>query len=86
MIRITDLSAIDRFIDMFGEDIYVFSTESNSSMELYDLRYYLEDNNISCSLDFFDARIDGIFDKSSGKKVVTIIKNDNYHRDDLNDI
>ena len=86
MIRMTDLSAIDRFIDMFGEDIYVFSTESNSAMELYDLRYFLEDNNISCSLDFFDARIDGIFDKSSGKKVVTIIKNDNYHRDDLNDI
>ena len=82
----TDLSAIDRFIDMYGEDIYVFSSESNSAMELYDLRYYLEDNNISCSLDFFDAKIDGIFDKSSGKKVVTIVKNDNYHRDDLNDI
>lgn len=86
MIRITDLSAIDRFIDMHGEDIYVFSSESNSAMELYDLRYYLEDNNISCSLDFYDAKIDGIFNKSSGKKVVTIIKNDNYHRDDLNDI
>lgn len=86
MIRMTDLSAIDRFIDMYGEDIYVFSSESNSAMELYDLRYYLEDNNISCSLDFFDAKIDGIFDKSSGKKVVTIVKNDNYHRDDLNDI
>lgn len=86
MIRITDLSAIDRFIDMYGEDIYVFSTASNSAMELYDLRYYMEDNNISCSLDSFDAKIDGIFDKSSGKKVVTIVKNDNYHRDDLNDI
>ena len=51
----TDLSAIDRFIDMFGEDIYVFSTFSNSSMELYDLRYFLEDENTACSLDFFDA-------------------------------
>jgi hypothetical protein len=86
MIRMTDLSAIDRFIDMFGEDIYVFSTFSNSSMELYDLRYFLEDENTACSLDFFDAKVDGIYDKASGKKVVTIIQNDNYHRDDLNDI
>ena len=73
----TDLSAIDRFIDMFGEDIYVFSTFSNSSMELYDLRYFLEDENTACSLDFFDAKVDGIYDKASGKKVVTIIQNDN---------
>ena len=86
MIRLNDLSAIDRLIDMFGEDIYVFSSFSNSSMELYDLRYFLEDNNTSCSLEFYDAKIDGIYDKTNGRKVVSIVENDNYHRDDLNDI
>ena len=46
---VCDVSAIDRLIDMYGENLSVFYKDQKYS--LYDLRYEFVDNNIQCSLD-----------------------------------
>ena len=45
---VCDVSAIDRFIDMYGENFSVFY--KGQRFDLYDLRDEFVDKNIECSL------------------------------------
>jgi len=45
---VCDVSAIDRLIDMYGENLSV--NYKNKNFDLYDLRDEFVDNNVECSL------------------------------------
>lgn len=80
---ICDVSAVDRLIDMYGENILV---EYNfKTLELYDLRDDFVDNNIECSIYNFNVSSDGIF-KKSGEVFVKLLSNQNNTKDDLTKI
>lgn len=64
---VCDISAIDRLIDMYGENLSVFY--KGKRYELYDLRDEFVDNNIQCSIDNYNASSLGI---SNDENVIVI--------------
>lgn len=80
---VCDVSAVDRLIDMYGENILV--KYKSNSFELYDLRDEFVDNNIECSIDNFMVTSQGIF-KKSGEVFVELQSNQNNTKDDLTKI
>lgn len=55
---VCDVSAIDRLIDMYGENLSVIYKDK--SFNLYNLRDEFVDNNIECSLDNYKVSSKGI--------------------------
>lgn len=80
---VCDVSAIDRLIDMYGENLSVFY--DGKKFELYDLRDDFVDNNRECSLDLFIPCNSGIKDKE-GSLIISIDLKQNFDRDDLNNL
>ena len=77
---VCDVSAVDRLIDMYGENLSVIYKDQKFS--LYNLRYEFVDNNIQCSLDDFKVSPSGIYNNED----VIIISLDpiqNNNRDDV---
>lgn len=60
---VCDVSAIDRLIDMYGENLSVFYKDEK--YDLYDLREMFVDNNIECSIDNYNASSLGISNKEN---------------------
>jgi hypothetical protein len=77
---VCDVSAIDRLIDMYGENLSVFYKDQKYS--LYDLRYEFVDNNIQCSLDTFKVSSSGIHNLSE-QLIISINTIQNINRDDI---
>ena len=77
---VCDVSAVDRLIDMYGENLSVYY--KNKRFTLYDLRDEFVDNNIECSLDNHKASSSGIANKE-GTIVVSIDSEQNNDRDDI---
>lgn len=77
---VCDVSAIDRFIDMYGENLSVMYKDQ--SYNLYDLRYEFVDNNIECSLDVFKVSPNGIFN-SNDEIIISVSPFQNKNRDDV---
>ncbi len=76
----SDVSAIDRLLDFYGEYLYV--KYNDSLYELGDLRDYLVDNNINISLDHHKVTEKGIQDYNN-LFIVTVVNLDKFNRDDL---
>ena len=77
---VCDVSAIDRLIDMYGENLSVFYKEKR--FLLYDLRDEFVDNNIECSLDNYTVSSQGVSNKDSFV-IVSIDSNQVNDKDDL---
>lgn len=77
---VCDVSAIDRLIDMYGENLSVIY--KTKKYLLYDLRDEFVDNNISCSLFEYEALPQGICNKE-GIIIISIDTNQRYTRDDI---
>jgi len=77
---VCDVSAIDRLIDMYGENLSVFYKEKR--FLLYDLRDEFVDNNIECSLDNYTVSSQGVLNKD-GLVIVSIDSNQVNDKDDL---
>jgi hypothetical protein len=77
---VCDVSAIDRLIDMYGENLSV--NYKNKNFDLYDLRDEFVDNNIECSLNNYKASSQGIID-AEGHVFVSIDSNQLNDRDDI---
>ena len=77
---VCDVSAIDRFIDMYGENFSVFY--KGQRFDLYDLRDEFADKNIECSLNNYIASSQGIKNKE-GLVVISIDPNQVNDRDDV---
>lgn len=80
---VCDVSAIDRLIDMYGENLSVMYKDKH--FKLYDLRDEFVDNNIECSLDLFTPSNSGIKD-IEGSLIISIELKQNFDRDDLNNL
>jgi hypothetical protein len=80
---VCDVSAVDRLIDMYGENLSVFY--KGKRFDLYDLRDEFVDNNIECSLDNHNASSLGI-KNNQGNIVVSIDSEQSKDRDDLFDL
>ena len=78
---VCDVSAIDRLIDMYGENLSVFY--KGERFELYDLREHLVDENIECSLDNFIATSHGIKQRNRDEIIVFIDPHQTNDRDDI---
>jgi hypothetical protein len=77
---VCDVSAIDRLIDMYGENLSV--NYKNKNFDLYDLRDEFVDNNIECSLNNYKATSQGIIN-AEGLVFVSIDSNQSNDRDDI---
>ena len=77
---VCDVSAIDRLIDMYGENLAVIYKDQKFS--LYDLRYEFVDNNIQCSLDHFKVSPNGISNVDD-QMIVSLDLTQNNNRDDV---
>ncbi len=77
---VCDVSAIDRLIDMYGENLSVFYKDER--FDLYDLRDEFVDKNIECSLDNYTASSQGIKNKE-GLVVISINPHQENDRDDI---
>jgi hypothetical protein len=77
---VCDVSAIDRMIDMYGENLSV--NYKNKNFDLYDLRDEFVDNNIECSLNNYKATSQGIIN-AEGLVFVSIDSNQSNDRDDI---
>jgi hypothetical protein len=77
---VCDVSAIDRLIDMYGENLSV--NYKNKNFDLYDLRDEFVDNNVECSLNNYKASPQGIID-AEGHVFVSIDSNQLNDRDDI---
>jgi len=77
---VCDVSAIDRLIDMYGENLSV--NYKNKNFDLYDLRDEFVDNNIECSLNNCKATSQGIIN-AEGLVFVSIDSNQSNDRDDI---
>ena len=77
---VCDVSAIDRLIDMYGENLSVFYKDKR--FDLYHLRDEFVDNNIECSLDNYIPSSKGISNKD-GLVIVSIDSNQLNDRDDV---
>ena len=77
---VCDVSAIDRLIDMYGENLSVFYKDEK--YDLYDLRDEFVDKNIECSLDNYTASSQGIKNKE-GLVFISINPHQENDRDDI---
>jgi hypothetical protein len=77
---VCDVSAIDRLIDMYGENLSVFYKDER--FDLYDLRDEFVDKNIECSLDNYNVSSKGIENKE-GLIVISIDSKQDNSRDDI---
>jgi hypothetical protein len=77
---VCDVSAIDRLIDMYGENLSVFYKAKR--FDLYDLRDEFVDKNIECSLDNYKASSQGI-SNNEGLVVISIDPHQANDRDDI---
>lgn len=77
---VCDVSAIDRLIDMYGENLSVFYKDEK--FDLYDLRDEFVDKNIECSLDNYTASSQGIKNKE-GLVLISINPHQENDRDDI---
>ena len=80
MIKDQDVSALDKLIDFYGEDLSVRFRELD--FELGDLSEFLIDNNISLSIDVYNVNRNGIFDIDNNQ-IVKITGLDIFNKDDL---
>lgn len=78
---VCDVSAIDRLIDMYGENLSVFYKQNK--YKLYDLRDEFVDNSIQCSLDDYIPTSHGIRQKSGDEIIIFIDPHQSYTRDDV---
>ena len=77
---VCDVSAIDRLIDMYGENLSVIYKDKR--FNLYNLRDEFVDNNIECSLDNYKASSSGI-QNFEGLVVISIDSQKDNDRDDV---
>ena len=77
---VCDVSAIDRLIDMYGENLSVIYKDKR--FNLYNLRDEFVDNNIECSLDNYKASSSGI-QNFEGLVVISIDSQQDNDRDDI---
>jgi hypothetical protein len=77
---VCDVSAIDRLIDMYGENLSVIYKDKR--FNLYNLRDEFVDNNIECSLDHYKASSAGI-QNFEGLLVISIDSQQDNDRDDV---
>jgi hypothetical protein len=77
---VCDVSAIDRLIDMYGENLSVIYKDKR--FNLYNLRDEFVDNNIECSLDNYKASSSGI-QNFEGLVVISIDSQQDNDRDDV---
>ena len=77
---VCDVSAIDRLIDMYGENLSVFYKDEQ--YDLYGLREMFVDNNIECSIDNYNASSKGIQNKE-GLIIISIDPHQTKDRDDI---
>ena len=77
---VCDVSAIDRLIDMYGENLSVFYKDEQ--YDLYDLREMFVDNNIECSIDDYNVSSLGISNKEN-TIIVSIDPNQLNAKDDI---
>jgi hypothetical protein len=79
---VCDVSAIDRLIDMYGENLSVFYNDKQYN--LYNLREKFVDENTECSLDNFITSSLGIRKKDDQDTIfVSIDSHQGYDRDDI---
>lgn len=77
---VCDVSAIDRLIDMYGENLSVFYKDKQ--YDLYDLREMFVDNNIECSIDNYNVSSLGI-SNNENTIIVSIDQNQLNTKDDV---
>lgn len=77
---VCDVSAIDRLIDMYGENLSVYYKDKQ--FDLYDLREMFVDNNIECSINIHNASSLGISNKDN-TIIVSIDPNQLNAKDDI---
>ena len=77
---VCDVSAIDRLIDMYGDNLSV--NYKNKRFDLYDLRDEFVDNNIECSLYNYKVCPLGIIDQDN-LVFISIDANQANDRDDI---
>ena len=77
---VCDVSAIDRLIDMYGDNLSVFYKDER--FDLYDLRDEFVDKNIECSLDNYTVSSQGI-QNQEGVVVISINPHQMNDRDDI---
>jgi hypothetical protein len=83
MINMTDVSAVDKLIDFYGDNCNV--SFEDQTFELYDFRDHCVDNKISLGIDNFIVNSKGIFNDNAC--IVRIVNNDDEiksSRDSLN--
>ena len=77
---VCDVSAIDRLIDMYGENLSVIYKDK--SFNLYNLRDEFVDNNIECSLDNYKVSSKGI-QNFEDLVIISIDSQQDNDRDDV---
>lgn len=78
---VCDVSALDRLIDMYGENLLVLYKQNR--FRLYDLRDHFVDNNIECSLDNYVATPHGIKQIIGDALLILIDPQQSNDRDDI---
>lgn len=78
---VCDVSALDRLIDMYGENLLVLYDQNR--FRLYDLRDHFVDNNIECSLSNYVATPHGIKQSNHDTLLVLIDPHQLNDRDDI---
>jgi hypothetical protein len=75
---VCDVSAIDKLIDMYGENLSVIYNDDK--FLLYDLRDHFVDNNIECSINVYKVSSIGI--QKDDFLFVSIDPHQQYAKDD----
>lgn len=75
---VCDVSAIDKLIDMYGENLSVYY--NSEKFLLYDLRDEFVDNNKECSIYDHEITTSGIYFKDS--LIIEIDKQQDFRKDD----
>ena len=70
-----DLTAIDRLIDLYGEEQLVRFLEDDKVYSLEEFRLLCEDNNWNFSIDEFTVNVSD-FPLSQEEPILALIKND----------
>ena len=70
-----DLTAIDRLIDLYGDDQLVRFLENNNVYSLEEFRLLCEDNNWNFSIDEFKVSFSD-FPLSQEEPILALVKND----------
>jgi hypothetical protein len=79
---VCDVSAIDRLIDMYGENLSV--VYNNEKYLLYDLREKFVDENVECSLENYISTSKGIVEiENKDAIIISINSQQDHQRDDI---